>query len=119
MKKIISLLLALVFIAAPLAACSDNTEETDNSQNSKYNADSIVLSTENFSYTRAEYSIAFYQYCNEIFSDQETVDFYNVDSNLSLKNQVYYDDVTWFDYFSDMAVDLRGRKGSGHRAFQG
>lgn len=103
MKKIIALLLAVVFVSMPLAACNDGAG--NETEENKYKASDVVLKSENFSFTRAEFSIVFHQYFMDFFYDSEVVDFYNVDLEASLKDQVYYDDVTWFSYFADMAVD--------------
>ena len=70
----------------------------------KYNSNDIVLKSENFSYTRAELSIAFNQYFMDFFYNNENIDFYNIDTEASLKDQIYYDDVTWFDYFADLSL---------------
>lgn len=105
MKRIIALLLAVITAAVCFASCSDGDEGEVMGADNPYKADDIVMSSESFSYTRGEFSIAFYQYCNDFFSDSQAVDFYNVDSSVSLKEQVYHDDVTWFDYFRDMSVE--------------
>lgn len=104
MKKIIALVLALVMLILPLMACKDDEGEIMGSKN-PYKSSEIVLKSENFSYTRAEFSIAFHQYYMDFFYDNENLDFYNVDTEASLKDQVYHDDVTWFDYFADMSVE--------------
>ena len=70
-----------------------------------YKSSEIVLRSENFSYTRAELSIAFFQYYSDFAYDGENIDFYNIDTQTSLKDQIYYNDITWFDYFADMSVD--------------
>lgn len=102
MKRIIALLLVLVMAATTLLACAKDEGEVI--ADDPYSADDIVMKTENFSYTRGEFSVIFYLYVNEFFSSQEAVDFYNIDVNASFKDQIYYNDMTWFDYFEDIAV---------------
>ncbi len=104
MKRIIALLLVLIMAAMSFAACKGEKEESETREPS-FNSDNVVLSTENFSYTRGELSIAFYQYYREFYYNNENIDFYNIDQEASLKDQIYYDDLTWFDYFADMAVE--------------
>lgn len=104
MKRIIALILAVIIAVMSFAACKSEKEDGETRENG-VNSDSVVLSTENFSYTRGEFSVAFYQYYREFFYDNENLDFYNVDTEASLKDQIYYDEVTWFDYFADMAIE--------------
>ncbi len=104
MKKIIALILVIVMAAVPLMACNNNDEGEIMGDDNPYKASDIVLKSENFSYTRAELSIAFHQYYMDFSYDNENIDFYNIDTEASLKDQIYYDDVTWFDYFADMSV---------------
>lgn len=106
MKKLLSLLLALLCVFA-LTACGNggNTEETQPTEE-KHKASDIALSTENFSFTRAEVSYIF----GKMYSDfklnyPDSVDMYNIDTNSSLKNQIYHDDLTWFKFFVDGAVE--------------
>ena len=103
MKRIIALLLVLVMAVTAMAACAKDEGEIMGADE-KYSADDIVMKTENFSYTRGEFSVIFYLYVNEFFSSQEAVDFYNIDVNTSFKDQIYYQDTTWFDYFKDISV---------------
>ena len=103
MKRIIALLLVLVMAVSAMAACAKDEGEIMGADE-KYSADDIVMKTENFSYTRGEFSVIFYLYVNEFFSSQEAVDFYNIDVNSSFKDQMYYQDTTWFDYFKDISV---------------
>ena len=100
MKRILALLLALVF-AFSLFSCGK--EEGEKLTNDEYSADEIVMKSANFSFTRGELSVIFYNYCNEQFYSSEAIDHYNVDPSVSLKDQIYYDDVTWFSYFMELA----------------
>lgn len=103
MKRIIALFLVLVMAMTAMIACAKEEGEIMGADE-KYSADDIVMKTENFSYTRGEFSVVFYLYVNEFFSSQEAVDFYNIDVTASFKDQIYYNDMTWFDYFKDISL---------------
>ena len=108
MKKIIALLLVLSTVFTMLVACNEGPEEVMGSEDPYKNTD-VVLKTENFSYSRGELSIAFSQYFAEFTADKETVDFYNIDLEASLKDQIYDGEVTWFDNFADMSIEYMTR----------
>ncbi len=103
MKRIIAMLLVLVMAMSAMVACAKEEGEILGADD-PYSADDIVMKSENFSYTRGEFSVIFYLYVNEFFSSQEAVDFYNIDVNASFKDQLYYNDMTWFDYFKDISL---------------
>lgn len=103
MKKITALILSLVLLILSLASCDGGTEEIVGADN-PYKATDTVLETENFSYCRGELSIAFSQYFDDFTYGNENIDFYNIDTETSLKDQIYYEDTTWFDYFADTAL---------------
>jgi len=103
MRRIISFILAVLTVLC-LASCTKKEEGEIQTPQNPYKPEDIVMKTENFSYTRGELSIIFYQYCNEFFYDSETVDFYNVEPAVSLKDQMYGDE-TWFDYFLNISKD--------------
>ena len=106
MKRIIALFLC-VLLALSLFACKNEEEgEIIGGEKSPYTAEDIALKSENFSFSRGEVSYVFYQNYNDFkFTDQESVDMYNIDTQSSLKDQVYYDDVTWFSHLMDQTVD--------------
>lgn len=104
MKKTIALLLVLATVFTMLVACNDGPEEVMGSENPYKNSD-IVLKTDNFSYTRGEFSIAFNQYYTDFASDKETLDFYNIDTEVSLKDQIYDGEMTWFDNFAEISIE--------------
>ncbi|MBE6588115.1 MAG: hypothetical protein E7647_06845 [Ruminococcaceae bacterium] len=101
MKRIIALFLVLITVCTALLACSKPEEGEIISE---YTADDIVMKTENFSYTRGEFSVIFFLYVNEFFPSPEAVDFYNIDVDASFKDQNYDQNITWFDYFRDISL---------------
>lgn len=103
MKKFISLLLAAVMLLS-LTACGKG--EKENEEEKHYSADDIAISTEHFSFTRAEVSYIFHKnYSDFKYNYPDSVDMYNIDTSASLKDQVYHDDLTWFRYFADAATE--------------
>lgn len=108
MKKTVSLLLIFALLAAfipALTSCGDKPEE-GKKEETAYTADDIAMSTENFSFTRAEVSYIFHKNYSEMkLKYADSVDMYNIDTESSLKDQIYYDDYSWFQYFADMATD--------------
>ena len=106
MKKFLALLLAAA-LALSLFACGKQNDDgdKDGDDTSAVQPGDIALKTENFSITMAEASYIFFQNYNDFrYNNSESFDVYNIDSNKSLKEQVYHDDITWFDYFKDATV---------------
>lgn len=105
MKRLLSLLLAAIMVLS-FASCSEKGEDDKNgADEAEYSASDIALSTENFSFTRAEISYIFHKnYSDFKLNYPDSIDMYNIDTGASLKDQVYHDDYTWFRYFADAAV---------------
>jgi len=113
MKRILALFLCAVMILAAFASCAQSATDTEKTEETKgdeletlYLPKDIVLKSDNYSYTRAELSFAFYMnYLDFRYASSDNIDFYNIDVDASLKDQIYYDDLTWFDYFADMSLE--------------
>lgn len=106
MKKLLSLLLAAITVLSLFACTADKEQNENDGDDVLYSSSDIALSSENFSFTRAEVSYLFHKnYSDFKYSDPDTVDFYKIDTDASLKDQVYYDDYTWFQFFADTATD--------------
>ena len=106
MKKIIALLLGIILAVSFISCAKEEEGEIIGGEKSPYKAEDTALKSENYSFSRAEVSYAFYQNYNDLkYSNQESLDMYNIDTSRSLKDQVYYDDVTWFSYIADMTVE--------------
>jgi len=103
MKKITALILSLLLLILSLASCDGGTEEIVGADN-PYKTTDTVLETENFSYCRGELSIAFSQNYQDFAYGNENIDFYNIDTETSLKDQIYFEDTTWFDYFAETSL---------------
>ncbi|MBR6676092.1 MAG: hypothetical protein IKL24_02035 [Clostridia bacterium] len=101
MKRTLALLLVIITVFS-LFSCGKK-EDGEKLSGDAFSSDEIVMKSANFSFTRGELSVMFYNYCNEKFSSPEAIDHYNVDPSVSLKEQIYYDDITWFNYFMDYA----------------
>lgn len=102
-KRILAMMLSLLMLLS-LASCSSGDKKDDGKKDdeTEYQSFDIAVSTENFSFSRAEVAYAFYQSYNDFkTNNSESVDMYNIDTTATLKDQVYHDDVTWFDYFMD------------------
>ncbi len=107
MKKITALLLAAA-LALTLCACgkqSDDDNKNEGDDTVTVSPEEIVISSEHFSFTVAEASYIFFENYNDFrYNNSESFDIYNIDSSKSLKDQIYHDDITWFDYFSEATV---------------
>lgn len=90
-----------------LASCKDKSEENKNEEKeATYSSSDVAVSTEHFSFTRAEISYIFHKnYTDFKLNYPDSVDMYNIDTDSSLKGQVYHDDLTWFKYFADAATE--------------
>ena len=106
MKKIIALIMGIILALSLISCSGDGDVEIVGGETSPYNGDDIAIKSENFSFTRAEVSYIFYQNYNDFrYENQDSIDMYNIDTSASLKDQVYYDDVTWFDYIAELSTD--------------
>lgn len=111
MKRILALFLCAFMILAALASCaqsseSESTETKEDDLETIHLPQDIALKSENFSFTRAELAYTFYlNYTDFKYANSDNIDFYNIDIESSLKDQVYYDDLTWFDYFANMSLE--------------
>ena len=109
MKKTLSLLLAIALLLTSLfvfSSCNEDKENEEKKEENTYTSDDIAMSSENFSFTRGEVSYIFHKNYSEMkMKYADSVDMYNIDTESSLKGQIYYDDYSWFQYFADMATD--------------
>lgn len=102
MKKALALILALITVLS-LFSCKKKEEGELMGVNDPFSSEEIVMKSENFSFSRGEFSVLFYNLCNEQFSSPENIDFYNVDPSVSLKEQMMDESTSWFTYFTDIA----------------
>ncbi len=104
MKKILSCLLILCLILS-LAACGENTKESEPSSDPKIkqtaDLDQIVMSTEHFSINLGELA---YFFAMEYSSYSSYLSLMGVNPDVSLKTQYQSANVTWFELFLDEAM---------------
>ncbi len=111
MKRIIALILASVMIFS-FAACTKAPENPDtpdvsdpsdvpDAETEQMNA-KVALSTENYTVTFGMLSCYFYDFLANFYNTYYTSLVYmGLDFSKPLKEQIYHDDVTWYDFFMD------------------
>ncbi len=100
MKKILALITVIAMLFT-FASCKD---QGDDPQVTGAKPEDVVVKSENFSFNLAEATYIFNRYyiefCNE---NAQYMSFYGIDKTKSLKEQMYTEDTTWFDYFLNQA----------------
>ncbi len=104
LKKILTVFLAAV-LALGFVSCGKNK----NTEEKNYTAADVAVESENFQFTRAELSYMFYQHYHSFLQDNQSyMQYIDLDTSASLKDQSYSEDVTWFEYFMQETMeDLR------------
>lgn len=95
MKRIIALLLAVVMLIS-LVGCTSKEDKKTETANDKY-----VVYTENYGFTEGEMAYLYNYVYNQYASYLTQL---GVDTEKSLKEQIYQDDQSWFDYLMEQAV---------------
>ncbi|MGN0298376.1 MAG: peptidylprolyl isomerase [Lachnospiraceae bacterium] len=119
MKRTIALLLTFPLVIS-LGACSKSTTDDEtagttaaaSTEEVKTNSDAVedlgeevygakAVYSDNYCYTQAEMT---YQYLSIYSNNYNYLYYYGVDISKSLKDQMYSDDMSWFDVLMDEAV---------------
>ena len=95
MKRIIAILLTVVMLIS-LVGCSTKDDKKADPANDKY-----VVYTENYGFSEGEMAYLYNYVYNQYASYLAQL---GVDTEKSLKDQIYQDDQTWFDYLMEQAV---------------
>ncbi len=108
LKKMLAASLAVVLLFG-LASCGKDKgkeDEEGNKEEKQYTAADIVMESENFQFTRGEFSYQFYMnYQDFLRYNQSYMQHFGFDTNRSLKEQSYSDEQTWFDYFAEPSLE--------------
>ncbi len=108
LKKLLAASLAAALLFS-LVSCSKDTgkEESDeNTEEKQYTAADIVMESENFHFTRGEFSYLFYtNYQDFVQYNKSYMQYFGFDTNSSLKDQSYSDEQSWFDYFAEPSLE--------------
>ena len=109
-KRLLALLLAVAFVLS-LVSCGkeakeDDSQKEDTEETHNYTAQDIVVESENFQFTRAEFSYQFYRNYNDfVLLNEEYMQYFGFDTTASLKEQAYSEEMTWFDYFAQPSLE--------------
>lgn len=108
LKRILAAFFAAALVLG-LVSCNrekeDNDDETSGEAQS-YTAQDIVMESENFQFNRAEFSYQFYRNYNDfIILNEDYMSYFGFDTTVSLKEQAYSEEMTWFDYFAEPSLE--------------
>lgn len=108
LKKMLAATLAVVLLFG-LVSCNRDIEKEEgdgNKEERQYTAADIVMESENFQFTRGEFSYQFYMnYQDFIQYNQSYMQHFGFDTSASLKEQSYSEEQSWFDYFAEPSLE--------------
>ena len=108
LKKLFAASLVVVLLFG-LVSCDEDKgkkDEEGKKEEKQYTAADIVMESENFRFTRGEFSYQFYMnYQDFLRYNQSYMQHFGFDTNTSLKEQSYSDDQTWFDYIAEPSLE--------------
>lgn len=108
LKRLLAAFFATVLVFS-LVSCEKDKEENkdeDNDEVQSYTAQDIVMESENFQITRAEFSYQFYRnYRDFVLLNEDYMEYFGFDTTASLKEQAYSEEMTWFDYFAEPSLE--------------
>ncbi len=110
MKKIIALMLALIMLLS-FAACKNEPDTPDTPDNGGEDtvppvpaelSATVVMKSENFSVTYGMLSCYFFDFLANFYNKYyQSLSYLGIDFSKSLKDQIYYEDKSWHEFFME------------------
>ncbi len=108
LKKLLAAFLAMILLLGLVSCSKGNGKEgeDENKEEKQYTAADIVMESENFQFTRGEFSYQFYlNYQDFLQYNQSYMQHFGFDTSASLKEQSYSEEQSWFDYFAEPSLE--------------